>query len=193
MADVEALCRRVIVIHHGRLLFDGDLARLVQRFSAVWDADAIATHRAASEKLYRVKDRAFEAIARRLRDGAPTTEYDIQQLMVAWFRDEALVSDSEPIVASSENCGNPHYQPTATAHRPIRPDELVLLDLWGKLDEPGAVFADITWIGFVGPRPPERSTARTSTESACADYLVGASSWLRWTRWSTRMAGAGST
>jgi len=34
MADVEALCRRVIVIHHGRLLFDGDLARLVQRFSA---------------------------------------------------------------------------------------------------------------------------------------------------------------
>ncbi|RMG90079.1 MAG: ATP-binding cassette domain-containing protein [Chloroflexi bacterium] len=33
MADVEALCRRVIVIHHGRLLFDGALADLVQRFS----------------------------------------------------------------------------------------------------------------------------------------------------------------
>lgn len=33
MADVEALCRRVIVIHHGRLLFDGDLASLVQHFS----------------------------------------------------------------------------------------------------------------------------------------------------------------
>ena len=34
MADVEALCRRVIVIHQGRLLFDGDLAELVQRFAA---------------------------------------------------------------------------------------------------------------------------------------------------------------
>jgi ABC-2 type transport system ATP-binding protein len=34
MADVEALCRRVIVIHRGRLLFDGDLADLVQRFTA---------------------------------------------------------------------------------------------------------------------------------------------------------------
>jgi ABC-2 type transport system ATP-binding protein len=33
MADVEALCKRVVVIHHGRLLFDGDLAALVQRFS----------------------------------------------------------------------------------------------------------------------------------------------------------------
>lgn len=34
MADVEALCKRVIVIHEGRLLFDGDLGGLVQRFAA---------------------------------------------------------------------------------------------------------------------------------------------------------------
>jgi len=34
MADVEALCRRVIVIHEGRLLYDGGLAGLVQRFAA---------------------------------------------------------------------------------------------------------------------------------------------------------------
>ena len=34
MADVEALCRRVIVIHQGRLLYDGDLTGLVQRFAA---------------------------------------------------------------------------------------------------------------------------------------------------------------
>jgi ABC-2 type transport system ATP-binding protein len=34
MADVVALCKRVIVIHHGRLLFDGGLTGLVDRFSA---------------------------------------------------------------------------------------------------------------------------------------------------------------
>ncbi len=34
MADVEALCKRVIVIHNGKLLFDGDLSALVDRFSA---------------------------------------------------------------------------------------------------------------------------------------------------------------
>ena len=33
MADVEALCQRVIVIHHGRILFDGDLTALIQKFS----------------------------------------------------------------------------------------------------------------------------------------------------------------
>jgi ABC-2 type transport system ATP-binding protein len=34
MADVEALCKRVIVIHNGKLLFDGALSQLMQRFSA---------------------------------------------------------------------------------------------------------------------------------------------------------------
>ncbi len=34
MADVEALCRRVIVIHHGQLLFDGELSALARRFAA---------------------------------------------------------------------------------------------------------------------------------------------------------------
>lgn len=33
MADVEALCQRVVVIHHGRILFDGPLTELVARFS----------------------------------------------------------------------------------------------------------------------------------------------------------------
>jgi ABC-2 type transport system ATP-binding protein len=34
MADVQALCKRVIVIHHGRILFDGDLSALSHRFAA---------------------------------------------------------------------------------------------------------------------------------------------------------------
>jgi ABC-2 type transport system ATP-binding protein len=34
MADVEALCKRVIVIHHGRILFDGALSSLGNEFAA---------------------------------------------------------------------------------------------------------------------------------------------------------------
>jgi ABC-2 type transport system ATP-binding protein len=41
MADVEALCERVIVIHHGRILFDGDLAALADTVAA-WKTIAVA-------------------------------------------------------------------------------------------------------------------------------------------------------
>jgi ABC-2 type transport system ATP-binding protein len=41
MADVEALCERVIVIHHGRILFDGRLAHLADRFGAYKTIEAV--------------------------------------------------------------------------------------------------------------------------------------------------------
>jgi len=129
---------------------------LVQRFSAVWNETAIASHRAASDKLHRVKDRAFETIARLTRGDGSTSEYEIQQLMARWFDEEGLVSDSAPNVSAAEHAGNPHYLPTPGSSRAIRSDELVLLDLWAKLDRPGAVFADITWMGYTGRRTPER-------------------------------------
>jgi Xaa-Pro aminopeptidase len=145
---------------------------LVQRFAAVWDSAAVASHISASEKLYRVKDRAFEAIGRQVRDGVRTTEYHIQQLMAGWFREEGLVSDSDPNVSAAENAGNPHYLPTQQTHRVIGPEELVLLDLWAKLDRPGAVFADITWMGFTGRRAPDRYVQAFAAVSAARDAAV---------------------
>jgi ABC-2 type transport system ATP-binding protein len=41
MADVEALCKRVIVIHQGRLLFDGQLAALAESFAAYKTIEAV--------------------------------------------------------------------------------------------------------------------------------------------------------
>jgi ABC-2 type transport system ATP-binding protein len=48
MADVEALCKRVIVIHHGRILFDGELARLGDRFAA-WKTIAVDLQNGAGD------------------------------------------------------------------------------------------------------------------------------------------------
>jgi len=127
---------------------------LVQRFEAAWSDEQLASHRAAAEKLYRIKDRTFDTVARRLRDGDATTEFDIQALMSRWFAEEGLVSDSAPNVSAQENAGNPHYLPTAARARAIHRDELLLIDLWARLDRPGAVFADITWVGFTGPDVP---------------------------------------
>jgi Xaa-Pro dipeptidase len=132
---------------------------LVQRFEAIWSEAAFATHLAAAERLYRIKDRAFDLIRERTAAKAPVTEMDVQDAMVGWFRDEGLVADTPPNVSAQENAGNPHYLATHEVHRSIRPNEGVLIDLWGKLAEPGAVFADITWVGFTGAQIPDELAA----------------------------------
>jgi Xaa-Pro dipeptidase len=125
---------------------------LVQRFEAVWSDAALQTHRAASERLYRIKDRAFDLIRDARRGGRRITEIDVQRAMVGWFEEEGLITDAPPVVGAQQNAGNPHYMPTEQSHRAIGDNEVVLLDLWGKLPEPGAVFADITWVGFTAPQ-----------------------------------------
>jgi Xaa-Pro aminopeptidase len=132
---------------------------LVQRFEAAWTPEQLATHMRASNALYRIKDRAFDRARRALKDGERLTEFDLQQQMVRWFEEEGLVSDSAPDVAFAANAGNPHYLPSSAQTAVIGPDQVLLLDLWGKTKDAGAVFADITWVGFTGSRVPDE-TAR---------------------------------
>ncbi len=145
---------------------------LVQRFEAVWDDAALETHRDASARLYRIKDRAFALIADRLRSGTPTHEFEIQQAMVGWFEEEGLVTDCPPVVAASESGGNPHYLPTASQSRPIRPGDPVLIDLWGKLATRGAVFADITWMAYAGAVVPDEYAKAFGVAASARDAAV---------------------
>lgn len=144
---VEAVRRRGVEV-----VSSGDL---VQRFEARWTPEGLESHLTASAALYRVKDRTFEAIGRELQRGTRITEYDVQQWMAGWFADEGLVTDAHPVVAAMENAGNPHYQPQPGTSRAIGPDELVLIDLWGKLASKGAIYADITWVAFTGSAVPD--------------------------------------
>jgi Xaa-Pro aminopeptidase len=145
---------------------------LVQQFEAQWGEEGIRSHRAAAEKLYRIKDRAFETVAQRTRDDITTSEYELQQLMRQWFDEEGLTSDAPPLVAVMENASDPHYMPQPAASRPITRHQLLLLDLWGKLETPGAVFADISWVGFTGASVPDEMTRVFNTARDARDAAV---------------------
>jgi Xaa-Pro dipeptidase len=151
LSRVDAGTAEVIRSRGIEIVSSGDL---VQRFEAAWSPAQLATHRRASEALYRIKDRAFDAASRAVCGGERITEFDLQQQMVRWFEEEGLVSDSAPVVAVEANAGDPHYLPSADHAVGISTDQVLLLDLWGKMAEPGAVFADITWVGFTGTRAP---------------------------------------
>jgi Xaa-Pro aminopeptidase len=161
---VEAIRQRGVEI-----VSSGDL---VQQFEAAWTAAQLASHRAASEALYRIKDRTFALVTDALGSGTRLTEYAVQQRMVEWFEEEGLVSDSPPVVAIGANSGNPHYLPTAERSRPIVADQVLLLDLWAKRTERGAVFADITWVAITGRAVPQEPTRAFRAVADARDTAV---------------------
>jgi Xaa-Pro dipeptidase len=145
---------------------------LVQAFEAVWTPAQLETHRIASAALYRIKDRAFATAAAAVREGRTLDEHQLQQQMAAWFDEEGLVSDSAPVVAVGPHAGDPHYLPTAASATPIGPDQLLLLDLWAKLAQPGAVFADITWVGYTGRSVPPRMAEVFAAAARARDTAI---------------------
>jgi Xaa-Pro dipeptidase len=134
-------------------------ADLVQVFEAVWTPEQKESHDRAASQIHNIILEAFDEIARRIRVGEATTEYDIQQFIMRRFEEEEMTSDDDPpIVAVNANSAMPHYVPNSERHSPIGRGDFVLLDVWAKMKTPGSVYADQTWTGFVGETvPPEHA------------------------------------
>lgn len=132
-------------------------AGLVQTFQAVLDDAAYRSHVEAGRRVQKIKDEAFALIGAEVRTGHTITQYDAQQFILRRFAEEGLTCLGEnPMVGTNEHPADPHFEPTPANARPIRQGDTLLIDLWAKLDQPGAIFYDITWCGFVGKNPPAK-------------------------------------
>lgn len=132
-------------------------ASLVQAFEAVLSPEQLTSHRLAGEKIHRIKDESFLLVREKVRKGEEITPYDVQQFILKRFDEEGLTCQGEyPIVGINEQPADPHFSPTPENARPIKVGDTLLLDLWAKLNQPDAVFYDITWCAFVGENPPPK-------------------------------------
>jgi len=131
-------------------------AELIQVFEARWPAEALELHLEAGRRVDRVRAAAFDLIHERTRNGAPLQEVEVQKFVRKGFAQAGLITDHGPIVGSNANASNPHYEPSQTVTSPIRSGDWVLLDMWAKLDQPGAVYYDITWTAFCGDHPSDK-------------------------------------
>ncbi len=129
---------------------------LVQRFLCRWDEAQVASHRHALAAIDAAKDAAFARIGEAHRRSEEPLETEVQAFLVQRFDEAGLTTDHPPIVAVNGHAGDPHYAPSAATPTPIRRGDTVLIDLWAKGTGPRDVFADITWVGFCGDRPPAR-------------------------------------
>ncbi|RKY79117.1 aminopeptidase P family protein [candidate division KSB1 bacterium] len=132
-------------------------ADLVQVFEAVIDEKGYQSHLEAGKIIQQIKDEAFAEIGKAVHGRKRVTEYDIQQFIVRRFEEENLTCENEfPIVGVNEHPANPHFEPTFENAYVIKEGDTVLIDLWAKKKEPGAIYYDITWCGFVGKNPPTK-------------------------------------
>ena len=131
-------------------------AELIQLFEARWSPAMLEMHLEAGRRTDRVRAEAFERVGQALRKGNAITEFDVQQFVMKRFSETGLVTNHPPIVGVNANASNPHYCPTGNDCSPIRRGDLLLLDLWAKLDGPDAVYYDVTWMAFCGAEPPPR-------------------------------------
>src|ERR1017187_62278 len=159
-------------------------AELIQVFEARWTPEALESHLEAGRRVDRVRAGAFALIHERTRNGARLQEVEVKDFVRKGFTDAGMITDSGPIVGANANASvkdfvrkgftdagmitdsgpivgananasNPHYEPSAEITSPIRSGDWVLLDMWAKLDQPGAVYYDITWTAFCGDSPSD--------------------------------------
>jgi Xaa-Pro dipeptidase len=131
-------------------------ADLIQYFEARWDQAKLESHMEAGRRVDAVLESAFALVRQRLAAGTEVNELEIKHFIREAFVSRGLFTDHGPIVAVNANASNPHYEPTEESFAPIRKADVLLIDLWAKLDRPGGVYYDITWMAFCGQQPPER-------------------------------------
>jgi Xaa-Pro aminopeptidase len=129
-------------------------ANLVQLFEARWTADQLEMHLEAGRRVDRIRAEAFQMIGTALKANRTINEWQVNRFIREGFEKSGLVTDHGPIVGVNANMSNPHYEPASEGSREIRKGDAVLIDMWAKLDRPGAVFYDITWTGYCGADPP---------------------------------------
>jgi Xaa-Pro aminopeptidase len=130
-------------------------ANLMQRFVAVLSEARMEMHREAGRRLMAIKDAMLATIAQQSRAGEAINEYSVQQDFLGRIHTAGLITEGAPIVAVNAHAGDPHYGPSAQEHAPIREGDLLLLDFWARLPPSDSVFADYTWMAFVGARVPD--------------------------------------
>ncbi len=131
-------------------------ADLVQKYEACWSSVQLESHLAAGRVIDVIVKGAFAQAAKSVREKSPITEYDLQQWILREFDKAGIETEEGPDVAVNANASDPHYGPSREKSSVIKEGDLLLLDVWGKQRAAGSVYYDITWVGYLGRKVPEK-------------------------------------
>lgn len=147
-------------------------ADLVQAYTAALDDGQIASHFRAVEILEEAVEEAWKRIAEDLAAGNSIDEYGVQQFLLSYFAANGCVACDPPICAVNAHAADPHYMPSPLASSAIQKGDFILIDLWCKLDQPDAVYGDITKVAVAASAPTERQREIFEIVKAARDRAI---------------------
>ena len=150
-------------------------ADLLQYATQRWSQAQLSSHLRSADKLGRIVLEAFDHIGQTL--AQQPTEYLVAEFIHRRFGEEGLHSPDGPIVAVNSHASDPHYEPSPEGSSVIQEGDWVLIDLWAKETHGDSVYADITWVAYVGEEVPEKHQEVfqivTTARDAALKYLDG--------------------
>lgn len=130
-------------------------APLITGTYAQWGERGYATHVLAGERIAEIAESAFREAVQAVRDGKRMTEHELSERILAEIAAAGL-AEPGTIVGVGPNSASPHYEPTLGHSAVLEAEQVLLIDLWGRVaDDPDAVFADQTWMGILGREDPD--------------------------------------
>lgn len=129
---------------------------LISYFESRWTPQQWEQHQRADHLNQKAFDLAWKTIADHVRAGKSIRETDVQNVVMDFYHQNKMTTYHPPIVGVGPNSGDPHYAPQKGSDREIREGDFVLLDMWAKLEAEGAVYSDLTKVGFIGKTVPEK-------------------------------------
>ena len=127
---------------------------LVSRFYSAWTAEDLAAHRRASTILMQAAHAAFQRLASDFSSGHAVREGDVHAWIMADLVVRGASAGADCHIAGGANAADPHYNPSGMGAE-FKRDEVVLIDLWTK-ESDDSVYADQTWMGYLGSSVPDR-------------------------------------
>lgn len=155
-------------------------ADLVSQFEAVLTEQQIVSHISAKQKIDVILEEGWKEMGRRLRPAAGSrrtgalNEHEMVQWLAKAMHREGLTWENGPNVSANANSSDSHYEPTAQHCAAIKEGDFVLIDIWGRVNEPDSIFYDVTWTGVVSREPTEREQQVFATVRKARDAAVAA-------------------
>ena len=130
-------------------------ADLLQVFVSRIDDQGYRLHKEAGVAIDRIRAEAFEEMLQAARTGRGT-EWDVVRFIMKRFEEEGLTTYSDPMVGLNDHPADPHFEVTPDNARPFKMGDMILLDLWAKKNVSNGIYYDITWVAFLGDKPPAK-------------------------------------